>query len=152
MDEYTVSDRMVLTAGIRYDDYSGDDTPTNQSFLDEYGFKNGGIKGTDLVNIRFGLDYIIDDVSDINITLGTYSSKMPNVWISNAYTNTGVNIANYDEDFATSACDTSTFGGLTFSGSNTKPDCVISSIANPLNTSGKVDFIAWRCKFNSYIP
>jgi outer membrane receptor for ferrienterochelin and colicin len=142
MDEYTVSDRMVLTAGIRYDDYSGDDTPTNQSFLDEYGFKNGGIKGTDLVNIRFGLDYIIDDVSDINITLGTYSSKMPNVWISNAYTNTGVNIANYDEDFATSACDTSTFGGLTFSGSNTKPDCVISSISNPLNTSGKVDFIA----------
>ena len=80
-------------------------------------------------------------MSDLNITLGTYASKLPSVWISNAYSNTGVNIANYDPAFAP-GCNTSTVAGLTFSGTNVKPDCVIASIQNPLNVSGKVDFIA----------
>ena len=55
-------------------------------FQSEYGFKNGGIKGTDLFTYRVGLDIILDDLSDLNITYGTYSAKLPNVWISNAYT------------------------------------------------------------------
>ena len=142
MDEYSFSDRLTLTFGARYDKYDGDDTPTNQSFLSTYGFKNGGITGTDLINVRFGADIIIDDVSDLNITLGTFSSKLPGVWISNAYSNTGVAIANYVSDYATSPCDTSTISGLVFSGNNVKPDCVISSIENPLNNTSKVDFIA----------
>ena len=59
MDEYTISDSMTLTYGVRYDEYSGDDTPTNAAFQSEYGFKNGGIKGTDLFTYRFGLDIIL---------------------------------------------------------------------------------------------
>jgi hypothetical protein len=141
MDEFSMSDRLKLTFGARYDKYDGDDTPTNQSFVNDYGFKNGGIAGSSLLNLRFGMDLVIDDMSDLNITLGTYASKMPSVWISNAYSNTGVNIANYDEAFAP-GCDTSTVSGMTFSGTNVKPDCVIASIQNPLNVSGKVDFIA----------
>ena len=141
MDEFSMSDRLKLTFGARYDKYDGDDTPTNQSFVNDYGFKNGGIGGTSLLNLRFGMDLVIDDMSDLNITLGTYASKLPNVWISNAYSNTGVNIANYDQAFAP-GCDTSTVSGMTFSGTNVKPDCVITSIQNPLNVSGKVDFIA----------
>ena len=82
MDEYSLSERLTLTFGARYDKYDGDDTPTNQSFLSTYGFKNGGITGTDLINLRFGADIIIDDVSDLNITFGTFSSKLPGVWIS----------------------------------------------------------------------
>ena len=58
MDEYTISDSMTLTYGVRYDEYSGDDTPTNAAFQNEYGFKNGGIKGTNLFTYRFGLDVI----------------------------------------------------------------------------------------------
>ena len=142
MDEYTFSDRLTLTFGARYDKYDGDDTQTNQSFVNSYGFKNGGISGTDLLNIRMGIDLVIDDLSDLNITYGTYSSKLPGVWISNAYSNTGVAIANYDSDYATSACDTSSVAGLVFSGNNVKPDCVISSIENPLNNTSKIDFIA----------
>ena len=99
MDEYTMSDSVTLTFGIRYDEYSGDDTPTNQSFVNKYGFKNGGIKGTDLFTYRFGADIVLDDLSDINITFGTYSAKLPNVWLSNAYTYTGINVANYDSAY-----------------------------------------------------
>ena len=141
MDEYSMSDRLTLTFGIRHDEYSGDDTPTNASFESTYGFKNGGIKGVDLTTYRFGANLLIDDVSDINVTFGTYSAKLPNVWISNAYTNTGTLTANYDSTYGN--CATSgLYSDFTFTGSNTKPDCVIASISNPLNVSGKVDFIA----------
>jgi hypothetical protein len=141
MDEFTMSDSLTLTFGIRYDDYSGDDTPTNQSFIDEYGFKNGGIKGTDLFTYRFGADFVLDDLSDLNITYGTYSAKLPNVWISNAYSNTGVNVANYLSEYG--GCpQTDLYSDFSFTGSNSKPDCVIASISDPNNVSGKVDFIA----------
>ena len=141
MDEYTMSDKVTLTFGVRHDKYSGDDTPTNTSFLNEYGFKNGGIKGTDLTTYRFGADIVLDDMSDLNITYGTYSAKLPNVWISNAYTNTGTLTANYLSSYGN--CPTSgLYSDYTFSGSNTKPDCVIASISDPANVSGKVDFIA----------
>ena len=141
MDEYSMSDNITLTYGLRHDRYDGDDTPTNQSFVDKYGFKNGGIRGTNLTTYRFGADIILDDLSDLNITYGTYSAKLPNVWISNAYTNTGTNIANYDSDFG-NCPSTSNINDFSFSGTNTKPDCVLSSIANPNNVSGKIDFIA----------
>ena len=141
MDEYSMSDNVTLTFGLRHDEYSGDDTPTNASFLSTYGFKNGGIKGTDLTTYRFGADIVLDDMSDINITYGTYSAKLPNVWISNAYTNTGTNIANYNSSYG-NCPTTGLYSDYTFSGSNTKPDCVIASISNPANVSGKVDFIA----------
>ena len=132
---------MTLTYGVRYDEYSGDDTPTNAAFQSEYGFKNFGIKGTDLFTYRVGLDVILDDLSDLNITYGTYSAKLPNVWISNAYSNTGVNVANYDSAYG--GCPgTNLYSDFSFTGSNSKPDCVIASIGNPANVSGKVDFIA----------
>ena len=141
MDEISLSDQFTLTMGVRYDEYSGDDTPTNTSFQNTYGFKNGGIKGTDLFTFRLGADYVIDDLSDINITYGTYSAKLPNVWISNAYTNTGTLYTNYDSNYG-NCPTTGLYSDLTFTGSNTKADCVIASISNPLNVSGKVDFIA----------
>ena len=141
MDEYTISDSMTLTYGVRYDEYSGDDTPTNVAFQNEYGFKNGGIKGTNLFTYRFGLDVILDDLSDLNITYGTYSAKLPNVWLSNAYTYTGVNVANYVSAYG--GCpQTGVYSDFSFTGSNSKPDCVIASIGNPANVSGKVDFVA----------
>ena len=141
MDEFTMSDTVTLTFGIRYDEYSGDDTPTNQSFVDEYGFRNDGIKGTDLFTYRFGADIVLDDLSDLNITYGTYSAKLPNVWISNAYTNTGANTANYISSYG-NCPDSNQYSDFNFSGNNTKPDCVIASISDPNNVSGKVDFIA----------
>ena len=141
MDEYSMSDAVTLTFGMRYDEYSGDETPTNESFAQLYGFRNGGIEGTDLFTYRFGADIIINDISDLNITYGTYSSKLPNVWISNAYTNTGANTANYVSSYG--GCPSSNqYSAFTFSGNNTKPDCVIASISDPNNVSGKVDFIA----------
>ena len=112
MDEYTYSDRLSLTAGIRYDEYDSDDAPAlNQDFLATYGFANGGIDGTSLLNVRLGMDFVIDDMSDINVTYGTYSSKLPTVWISNAYTNDGVRVSAYNSSYAPAGCNPLTAPG-----------------------------------------
>ena len=137
MDEYTVSDRLTLTAGIRYDEYDSDDAPAlNNDFLSTYGFANGGIDGANLTNIRFGMDLVIDDFSDVNITLGTYSSKLPTVWISNAYTNDGVRVSNYNSQYAPAGCDPLSSPG------NGIPACVQQAIKDAPLTNSKIDFIA----------
>ena len=137
MDEYTFSDRLSLTAGIRYDEYDSDDAPAlNQDFLATYGFANGGIDGTSLLNVRLGMDLVIDDMSDINVTYGTYSSKLPTVWISNAYTNDGVRVSAYNSSYAPAGCDPLTAPGAGI------PACVQQAIADAPLTSSKIDFVA----------
>jgi len=137
MDEYTVSDRLTLTAGIRYDEYDSDDAPAlNNDFLATYGFANGGIDGTSLTNIRFGMDLVLNDVSDVNVTFGTYSSKLPTVWISNAYTNDGVRVSNYNRQYAPAGCNPLLNPG------NGIPACAQQAIKDAPLTSSKIDFIA----------
>ena len=137
MDEYTVSDRLTLTAGIRYDEYDSDDAPAlNNDFLATYGFANGGIDGTSLTNIRFGMDLVLNDVSDVNVTFGTYSSKLPTVWISNAYTNDGVRVSNYNSQYAPAGCNPLLNPG------NGIPACAQQAIQDAPLTSSKIDFIA----------
>lgn len=137
MDEIDVSDRLKLTLGLRYDEYDSDDEPAlNQDFVDAYGFANAGIDGANLLNYRLGVDLILDDVSKLNIVYGTYSSKMPTVWISNAYTNDGVRVSSYDEDYAPVGCNPEAAAGSTL------PGCVQQAIADAPLTSAKIDFIA----------
>ena len=136
-DEITVSDRLTITAGLRYDEYSSDDAPAaNPDFEAEYGFANAGIDGTSLLNYRFGADLLIDDVSSLNITYGTYSAKLPAVWISNAYTNDGVRVSAYDSDYAAAGCNPLAAAGVGL------PGCVQQAIANAPLTSAKIDFIS----------
>ena len=137
MDEISVSDRLSLTLGVRYDEYDSDDEPTkNQAFEDLYGFANAGISGTSLMNYRLGIDLLLDDKSDINIVYGTYSAKFPTVWISNAYTNDGVRVGEYSSTDALPGCNPIASPG------NALPGCVQESIANAPFTSAKIDFIS----------
>ena len=79
---------------------------------------------------------LIDDVSSLNITYGTYSAKLPAVWISNAYTNDGVRVSAYDSDYAAAGCNPLAAAGVGL------PGCVQQAIANAPLTSAKIDFIS----------
>ena len=84
-DEIEISDKLNVLLGLRYDEFDSDDAPAfNQGFKDAYGFANGGIAGTDLLNYRLSFEYEIDEVSSLKGLYGTFSSKLPTVWISNA--------------------------------------------------------------------
>mgnify|MGYP003304763620 CR=1 FL=1 len=137
MDEITISDRFSFTAGIRHDEYDSNDAPAkNAAFESTYGFANAGIDGTSLMNVRLGMDIAIDDVSDLNITYGNYSAKLPAVWISNAYTNDGVRVSAYNSANAPAGCNP-----LTSAGSGL-PACVQQAIQDAPLTDAKIDFIA----------
>ena len=127
---------MNVLVGLRYDEFDSDDAPSlNQGFKDAYGFANGGIAGTDLLNYRFSFEYEIDDVSSLKGLYGTFSSKLPTVWISNAYTNDGVRIAAYNGRNAP-GCDPTS--GVT----STLPACVNTAIQNAPLTDAVINFIA----------
>ena len=135
-DEIEISDKLNVLLGLRYDEFDSDDAPSlNQGFKDAYGFANGGIAGTDLLNYRLSFEYEIDEVSSLKGLYGTFSSKLPTVWISNAYTNDGVRIAAYNGANAP-GCDPTT--GVT----STMPACVNSAIQNAPLTDSVINFIA----------
>ena len=135
-DEIEISDKLNVLVGLRYDEFDSDDAPSlNQGFKDTYGFANQGIAGTDLLNYRFSFEYEIDDVSSLKGLYGTFSSKLPTVWISNAYTNDGVRIAAYNGSNAP-GCDPTT--GVT----STLPACVNTAIQNAPLTDAVINFIA----------
>lgn len=92
-DKFTLTDHDVtITAGLRYDWYTSNDKPThNQNFEDRYGFSNAqNLDGVDLIQPRFGFNWIATDQLEVRGGFGLYSGGNPNVWISNSYSNDGI--------------------------------------------------------------
>lgn len=91
-DEWFVNPDLTLLFGLRYDEYGSDDRPRlNQAFQNFYGFPNtGNLDGKDLIQPRFGFNYVVNDDLEIRGGFGLYSGGNPNVWVSNAYSNDGV--------------------------------------------------------------
>ena len=83
---------ITLTAGLRYDFYTSDDTPNhNQNFEDRYGYSNSqNLDGVDLIQPRFGFNWAVNEQLEVRGGFGLYSGGNPNVWISNSYSNDGV--------------------------------------------------------------
>ncbi|TMO69683.1 TonB-dependent receptor [Pseudoalteromonas aurantia] len=83
---------ITLTAGLRYDWYTSDDVPAyNPNFQERFGFSNQqNLDGVDLIQPRFGFNWIYDEQLELRGGFGLYSGGNPNVWISNSYSNDGV--------------------------------------------------------------
>lgn len=83
---------VTITAGLRYDWYTSNDKPThNQNFEDRYGFSNEqNLDGVDLIQPRFGFNWVASEQLEVRGGFGLYSGGNPNVWISNSYSNDGV--------------------------------------------------------------
>lgn len=86
-DDYDFGNGVVLTAGLRYDWYTTDDSPvTNQDFLADYGFSNGQtLDGAGLLQPRLGFSWDVNNDLDLRGGVGVYSGGNPNVWLSNTY-------------------------------------------------------------------
>lgn len=110
-DDFDLTDDVQLMAGLRYDKYSTDDTPTlNANFQNRYGFANTGtVDGISLVQPRIGFNWSVAENLEVRGGVGRYSGGNPNVWISNSYSNDGVTnigvrereIENFDTLFTT---------------------------------------------------
>src|SRR5690606_27260915 len=73
-DEFDLTDRLTLRAGLRFEWYEMDDKPLeNPAFEARYGFKNThNLDGISLLQPRFGFNYRVADTFNIYGGLGLF--------------------------------------------------------------------------------
>ncbi len=91
-DKFDLTDDLIVTAGLRYEWYTSSDAPIeNTEFTASYGFSNTStIDGEGLLQPRIGLNYTVDESTELRAGLALYSGGNPNVWLSNNYSNNNV--------------------------------------------------------------
>jgi len=100
-DNWMVSDRLTLQYGLRFDKPDVDQKPRfNQDFYDAYGFANNSVVNESVIQPRIGFNYDMSDERYMQLRggVGVFSGGMPNVWLSNSYTNTGGDTVNYTSE------------------------------------------------------
>lgn len=91
-DTWDVSDTLQLQYGLRWDSYTVDDKPAlNNAFIGRYGFNNQTTyDGLDVLMPRLGFKWDATDTVRIAGGLGLFSGGLPDVFLSNSFSNTGV--------------------------------------------------------------
>lgn len=86
-DEWSVSDDLQVTLGLRYERFSQDDAPVfSQDIFDTYGVRtNSNLDGKDLFMPRVGFLFTGFDRTTISGGFGLFAGGSPQVWISNAF-------------------------------------------------------------------
>jgi len=90
-DEWSVSEDLTISYGLRYSTYSNDDKPTlNENFVARHGYSNQeNYDGLDLLEPRAGFTYTVNDDTVVRGGFGLFGGAGPNVWLSNSYGNDG---------------------------------------------------------------
>ncbi len=98
-DVWDVNDRLTIQYGFRYDWYTADETPReNTAFTARYGFSNlSTLDGRDVFMPRFGFTYDFYEGTRLRGGVGLFSGGNPNVWISNSFSNDGVTLVVPDD-------------------------------------------------------
>ncbi|WP_088330569.1 TonB-dependent receptor [Lacimicrobium sp. SS2-24] len=97
----------TFTFGIRYDWYSSDDYPVENPLIEElYGFSNvQNLDGKDLIQPRFGFNWMASNDLEVRGGFGLYSGGNPNVWVGNNYQNNGIILKENQDRSGTSVFD-----------------------------------------------
>jgi hypothetical protein len=91
-DTWDVTDDLTVSYGLRYDTYkSQDDVAFNQAFTNRYGFSNQATyDGRDVFMPRLSFSWQAKDNLEVSGGLGLFSGGLPDVFLSNSFSNTGV--------------------------------------------------------------
>ncbi len=91
-DAWDITDDVTITAGVRYDAYAGDDKPRlNRNFVNRYGFDNlETYTGRDVIMPRFAVEWRPTGDFELSGGVGLFSGGLPDVFLSNSFSNTGV--------------------------------------------------------------
>ena len=98
-DDWDIDDSLSIMFGLRYDRFSTQGSiQENPGFVTAYGFSNTkDLSGLDVVLPRGSFSYGIDGEAEddpsfvVRGGFGRYSGGSPNVWVSNGYSNNGIN-------------------------------------------------------------
>jgi hypothetical protein len=88
---------------LRYERISTSDRPLfNPNSLERTGIDNTTtLDGVDILLPRIGFNYDVNDVVTVRGGVGRFSGGQPNVWVSNAFSNSGVNVAQFNANNVT---------------------------------------------------
>jgi carboxypeptidase family protein/TonB-dependent receptor-like protein len=146
-DEWSPTDALTLSLGLRYDFYTSSDMPTGSPIFEQrYGFTNSvGFDGFSVFLPRFGATYDAGSTlfgeTTFRAGAGVFSGGDPSVFFSNAFTNNGFGTA-FAGSFggACVAADLQVIdGGGAFTGI---PQCIRDQIqASASAGNGRVDAI-----------
>ena len=96
-DEYKITSDLTLTYGLRADIPVMFDTPVaneafNSGYFAKHGTMTGDIPRTQiLISPRVGINWLSEDgVWNLHGSAGIYTGRIPFVWLSNCYQNTGL--------------------------------------------------------------
>jgi len=91
-DSFYITDDILLTAGLRYEQFNSSDAPSNnENFEARYGFSNStNLDGESLLLPRINAEWEVSDVLTVTAGTGLFSGGQPNVWLSNSYSNDGI--------------------------------------------------------------
>jgi outer membrane receptor protein involved in Fe transport len=97
-DEWTVSPRLKLTVGLRVDMPTFPDTPDENPLVPQYfpGYKTNQVPDGNLLwSPRFGFNYDLsgDRTTQLRGGLGIFTGRIPYVWMSNNFGNSGTLMA-----------------------------------------------------------
>jgi len=147
-DEWTPTDALSITLGLRYDFYISDDAPAASTpFQQRYGFSNAeqSFDGLNILQPRFGINYDAGPTffgeTQFRAGAGIFSGGDPTVWFSNIFSNNGIGLSDQRVS-RVSACATSdlqVINGGTFTGI---PQCLRDAqLAQTTLGNGRVDAI-----------
>jgi hypothetical protein len=97
-DNWTATDRLTLQYGFRYDKPDVDKKPVfNQDFEEAFGFANNGVIDSGEFQPRFGFNYDMSGETYMQLRggVGIFTGQTPNVWLSNSFTNNGIDVTTY---------------------------------------------------------
>ena len=99
-DNWMVNDRLTVQYGLRWDKPTVGSKPQfNQGFFNAFGIRNDNTIDSGVLQPRIGFNYDMSDELNMQLRggIGVFSGGAPNVWLSNPYTNTGLDTYNVDD-------------------------------------------------------
>ena len=139
-DDWKVTDRLNVSAGMRYDLYDAPTpVPYNAGFNARYGFPNTKtVKGIGLFQPRVGFDWEPIDDFKIRGGAGIFGGGTPDVYLSNSYSNAGAGLGGVSINSVTvqrCVVSTSCTTGYQINGANVAAASALPLLTNVNGTS-----------------
>jgi hypothetical protein len=130
-DSWRLLDNLTVNGGLRYDFYRMDDKPAlNPNFVGRFGFNNQTTyDGLDVLMPRLSFKYDPADNIQVSGGVGLFSGGLPDVFLSNRFSNTGI---------LTNGIDIQRLGDGTFR-DNTSSTVVATATGNSLLNINKAN-------------